>query len=41
MLVSATAKDLVAGSGLVFEDRGLHVLKGVPREWRLFAASEA
>jgi hypothetical protein len=41
VLVSATAKDLVAGSGLVFEDRGLHVLKGVPREWRLFAASEA
>jgi hypothetical protein len=30
-------KDLVAGSGLAFEDRGLHELKGVPDEWRLFA----
>jgi hypothetical protein len=30
--------DLVVGSGLGFEDRGTHVLKGVPGEWRLFAA---
>jgi hypothetical protein len=30
-------KDLVAGSGLLFEDRGSHTLKGVPDEWRLFA----
>jgi class 3 adenylate cyclase len=37
VLVSRTVKDLVAGSGLEFEDRGAHVLKGVPEEWRLFA----
>jgi pimeloyl-ACP methyl ester carboxylesterase/class 3 adenylate cyclase len=37
VLVSSTVKDLTAGSGLEFEDRGLHVLKGVPEEWRLFA----
>lgn len=36
VLVSSTIKDLVAGSGLAFEDRGSHVLKGVPGEWRLF-----
>ena len=36
--VSSTVKDLVAGSGLVFDDRGQHVLKGVPDEWRLYAA---
>jgi pimeloyl-ACP methyl ester carboxylesterase len=39
VLVSRTVKDLVAGSGLVFEDRGSHRLKGVPDEWHLFAAS--
>jgi class 3 adenylate cyclase len=39
VLVSATVKDLVFGSGLEFEDRGTHVLKGVPGEWRLFAVS--
>lgn len=38
VLVSNTVKDLVAGSGLRFEDRGGNVLKGVPGEWRLFAA---
>ena len=38
VLVSSTVKDLVAGSGLVFDDRGEHVLKGVPDRWRLFAA---
>ena len=38
VLVSNTVKDLVAGSGLMFEDRGTHVLKGVPGEWRLYAA---
>ena len=38
VLVSSTVKDLVVGSGLVFEDRGPHVLKGVPDEWRLYAA---
>ncbi len=37
VLVSSTVKDLVAGSGLEFEDRGPHRLKGVPDEWRLFA----
>ncbi len=39
VLVSNTVKDLVAGSGIRFEDRGSHTLKGVPGEWRLFAAS--
>jgi pimeloyl-ACP methyl ester carboxylesterase len=38
VLVSSTVRDLVAGSGLKFEDRGLHALKGVPGDWRLFAA---
>lgn len=38
VFVSQTVKDLVAGSGLVFEDRGTHTLKGVPDEWRLYAA---
>ncbi len=37
VLVSSTVKDLVAGSGLRFEDRGEHALKGVPEPWRLFA----
>jgi pimeloyl-ACP methyl ester carboxylesterase/class 3 adenylate cyclase len=37
VLVSSTVKDLTAGSGLEFEDRGLHALKGVPDEWRIFA----
>ncbi|MGH7359061.1 MAG: adenylate/guanylate cyclase domain-containing protein, partial [Candidatus Rokuibacteriota bacterium] len=37
VLVSSTVKDLVAGSGLHFRDRGLQTLKGVPGEWRLFA----
>jgi class 3 adenylate cyclase len=37
VLVSSTVKDLVAGSGIVFADRGSHVLKGVPDEWRVFA----
>jgi class 3 adenylate cyclase len=37
VLVSSTVKDLVAGSGIQFEDRGPHVLKGIPGEWRLFA----
>ena len=39
ILVSHTLKDLVAGSGLAFEDRGLHRLKGVPDEWRLYAVA--
>ena len=38
VLVSQTVRDLVAGSGLMFESRGTHKLKGVPDEWRLFRA---
>ena len=41
VLVSNTVKDLVAGSGLQFQERGLHVLRGVPGEWRLFAVDRA
>jgi class 3 adenylate cyclase len=37
VLVSRTVKDLVAGSGIEFEDRGERVLKGVPDDWHLFA----
>jgi len=37
VLVSSTVKDLVVGSGLRFADRGVHALKGVPEEWRLFS----
>ena len=37
VLVSSTLRDLVIGSGLEFEDRGVHELKGVPGEWHLFA----
>ncbi|OBJ58468.1 adenylate/guanylate cyclase domain-containing protein [Mycobacterium asiaticum] len=37
VLVSSTLRDLVIGSGLEFEDRGAHRLKGVPGEWRLSA----
>jgi pimeloyl-ACP methyl ester carboxylesterase len=40
VLVSNTVKDLVAGSGLRFTDRGVHTLKGIPGEWRLFSAEE-
>jgi pimeloyl-ACP methyl ester carboxylesterase len=38
VLVSSTVKDLVAGSGITFADRGSHVLRGVPDEWRIFIA---
>jgi class 3 adenylate cyclase len=37
VMVSSTVKDLVAGSGLQFADRGAHSLRGVPGEWRLYA----
>jgi class 3 adenylate cyclase len=37
VLVSSTVKDLVAGSGLAFQERGSAELKGVPGEWRLYA----
>ena len=39
MLVSRTVKDLVAGSGIEFADRGAHELKGVPDTWQLHAVS--
>ncbi|MCX6371869.1 MAG: adenylate/guanylate cyclase domain-containing protein [Actinobacteria bacterium] len=38
VLVSSTVKDLVAGSGLVFSDRGEYELKGVPGSWRLYSS---
>jgi pimeloyl-ACP methyl ester carboxylesterase/class 3 adenylate cyclase len=41
VLVSQTVKDLVAGSGIAFEDRGAAELKGVPGEWRLYAVADA
>lgn len=41
VLVSSTVKDLVAGSGLGFEDRGEHELKGISEPWRVFAARGA
>jgi len=41
VLVSSTVKDLVAGSGLRFEDHGTRRLKGIPDEWRLFAVAGA
>ncbi len=37
VLVSSTVKDLVAGSGLAFQDRGAHTLKGIPGQWQLYA----
>jgi len=40
VLVSGTVRDLVAGSGLAFEDRGEHELKGVPGTWRLYAVAD-
>jgi class 3 adenylate cyclase len=39
VLVSNTVKDLVAGAGIGFKDRGRHVLKGLPGEWPLFAVA--
>ncbi len=39
VLVSSTVRDLVAGSGIGFEDRGTRELKGVPGEWRLYAVT--
>jgi class 3 adenylate cyclase len=39
--VSQTVRDLVAGSGIEFEDRGVAQLKGVPGEWRLYAVADA
>ena len=39
ILVSSTVKDLVAGSGFSFDERGEHELKGVPGTWRLYAVA--
>jgi pimeloyl-ACP methyl ester carboxylesterase len=41
VLVSSTVKDLVSGSGIQFEDRGVQALKGVPGEWHLFRVASA
>jgi len=41
VLVSSTVKDLVAGSGIQFRERGVAELKGVPGEWRLFAVEQS
>ena len=41
VLVSSTVKDLVAGSGIAFTERGAHELKGIPGEWRLFAVDRS
>ena len=38
VLVSSIVRDLAAGSGIEFEDRGVHPLKGVPGDWKLYAA---
>jgi hypothetical protein len=39
VLVSQTVRDAVVGSGIAFEDRGSHELKGVPGEWQLYAVT--
>ena len=39
VFVSSTVKDLVAGSGIDFEDRGEHELKGVPGSWKVYAVA--
>ena len=39
LIVSSTVKDLMAGSGVAFSDRGVHALKGMPEGWRLFAVT--
>jgi class 3 adenylate cyclase len=41
VLVSSTVKDLVAGSGIEFRDRGRVELKGIPGEWHLYAVGDA
>ncbi len=41
VVVSSTVRDLVAGSGIAFEDRGEHTLKGVPDRWHLFAVTDS
>jgi pimeloyl-ACP methyl ester carboxylesterase len=39
VLVSQTVRDLVAGSGIEFDDRGIHELKGIPGEWHLYSVA--
>jgi class 3 adenylate cyclase len=39
VLVSRTVKDLVAGSGIEFADRGTHTLKGIPDAWQLYGVT--
>lgn len=41
VLVSTTVKDLVAGSGIEFADKGEHQLKGIPATWKLFAVADS
>ena len=41
VLCSRTVKDLVAGAGFAFHDRGTHQLKGVPDSWQLYAVQPA
>jgi class 3 adenylate cyclase len=41
VLASSTVKDLVVGSALSFEDRGVHHLKGVPEPWHLYALTNS
>jgi class 3 adenylate cyclase len=41
VLVSSTVRDLVAGSAIEFEERGVHELKGIPGDWRLYAVASA
>jgi class 3 adenylate cyclase len=41
VLVSGTVKDLVAGSGIAFVERGTHTLKGIPGTWPLYAVASA
>jgi class 3 adenylate cyclase len=39
VLVTSTVRDLVAGSGIEFADRGRHTLRGIPGEWQLLAVT--
>jgi len=41
VLVTGTVRDLVVGSGIVFDDRGRHALRGVPDEWQVLAVARA
>jgi class 3 adenylate cyclase len=41
VVVTGTVKDLVTGAGIEFTDRGIHMLRGVPGEWKLFAVVAA